>query len=249
MGVSKTQQQSSNQSNNSFNQTQTPTQSGEVTSFRNSLLPQTQSLFAQSQKPVYGNAQYASQLNNLNQLTNSSIDQLTNAIAGKGGNLNSGGYGAGVAGLLQNRNNQLSNYQMQVPALNQQAALQGGLQVTGLQNTIGQGMPTTVNNSGFGSQSGSSDSTTTQSQSPLGIFSSLLGAAAGGITGGLTGGASSLFKGLLGGLGGAASSAISGPSVQSTIPFPQLGGGSGYNPNGQFGYEQMYNPYGGGGFA
>lgn len=186
--------------------------------FMNSLYPQMSNLLAQSQKPVYGQAQEAQMLNATNQATNSGIQGLASAMASRGGNLNSGAFGKGAAEMLGQRSGIMSNYAMQTPLLNQQAQFGQGLQAMGMANQLAG--PALRGQTG--STAGSSSQTTEQNSGWGNMLMSGLGAVAGGLTGGMTGGlsglAGSLFK--------------SSPSLASmnAMPAGQGYGGLNYGP-------------------
>jgi len=90
--------------------------------FQQSLIPQIQQGITLAQQPVYGQAQVASNLQNLNQLANSSIKQLQSNLARTGG-LQGGGNAQGVSDILQNKNNQAAQFAQNVPMMNRQATM------------------------------------------------------------------------------------------------------------------------------
>lgn len=80
-------------------------------------------LFAEitkAQQPVYGNAQAAKFMADLNELTGAATNKLKSTLAGSGG-LNNGRFAGGVAGLEANRIKELSGFLSQLPLLNEQA--------------------------------------------------------------------------------------------------------------------------------
>lgn len=188
----------------------------QASGFRNSLYPQINQYLAQAQQPVYGNAQYAQQLNNLNGLANSSINQLSSTLAGRGGSLNSGAFGAGVTNILGQRAGQLANYNMQVPMLNRQAQQQATMGGLGLATNFAGRAPV--------------NSTTTTSQQP-GI-GQMLGEAAGGFLGG---GGVPGWQQLLG-MGGGGQQQINQGMNTGMMNFGQQA----YGPNGWMGNQGVF---------
>ncbi len=193
----------SNQSRTQGSTTSQQTEAPNITNFRNSLYPQISQYLSQAQQPVYGQAQYGQQLNNLNGLANSSINQLSNTFASRMGGLNAGAYAGGVGNILNNRAGQLANYNAQVPLLNRQAQMQqtiGGLQLAN--SVAGPALR--------GSQ-GTSDSTTSTTPS---IFSDVMQGV-----------------GAISGVGGFLQPFLGGGVQNPSGGFGQLPQGEGYGPN------------------
>lgn len=162
------------QSNGSQTGTNTPTEAGNVTNFRNSLYPQINALIANAGKPVYGAAQEAQFTNNINKTTNANLNSLASQLAARTGSVNSGAYAGGVQNLLNQRQGAQANYAMQTPMLNQQAQLQNLGGALGLATNFAGRAP-------VGSvSSGTSQNTQTTTQNPS-IFSDIMGVASAGM--------------------------------------------------------------------
>ena len=182
-GLTSNTSQQSNTANNTS--TSTPNQPAWMSLFQQNLQPQYQNLINQAQQPVYGQAQEAGQLNNLNSLANNSMNQLSNTFASKG-ILNSGATANALSGVEQGKDSSMANYLAQIPQLNQQA------EQTNTQNALNSasgwiGKPA-VGATTTGNSSGTQDSNNLQTQqTPFlsSLLSSLMGiggyAAGGGI--------------------------------------------------------------------
>jgi len=112
--------------------TTTPVEPGYQSAFRQSLLPKYNSLLAQAGKPVYGDAQRANFMGNLNTLANSATNNLANTLASRTGSLNGGAFSSGATNIALGRLGQMANYDAMVPAANQAAQLQNTSQVLGM---------------------------------------------------------------------------------------------------------------------
>jgi len=197
--------------------TNTPTEAGNVTDFRNSLYPQISALIAQAGKPLYGNAEQAQFTNNLNRSTNANLNTLASQLAARTGSVNSGAFAGGVQNLLNQRGQAQAGYAMQVPMLNQQARMQNLGGALGLATNFAGRAP--VGNV----SSGTSQSTQTQTTNPS-VFSDIMNVASGamGIAGGVMG-----LPGLGGAMGagtkgymGALQSPINANTGMDYIPTP-----------------------------
>lgn len=129
--------------------------------------------------PVYGQTQIAQNLQGLNQLTNSSINQLQGNLARTGG-LQGGGNAAGVSNLLQNKGNQAFNFQSSIPLMNYNAKMSGDAAAAGAGNQL-MGVAPKSNTS-----SGTSNNTTTANPSVMSDIGQGLGIA-GGLAGDVMG--------------------------------------------------------------
>lgn len=156
-----TKKQTSTSTNTSINDntnTTTPNEPTYMSNFRQGLIPGYNNLMAQAQKPVYGDAQRAQYLNNVNSLGNSATSSLANTLASHGGSLNSGAFGAGATNIAMNRLGAMSQYDTMAPAANQQAMMQNQANVLGLgMNFAGRapvGQTTTSNGTNVSTQQG-----------------------------------------------------------------------------------------------
>lgn len=198
-GSSKTTTQDSNQSQNSINANM-PVQLPWVAQMQQGMAPQYQSLIAEANKPVYGDAQKASYMENLNDLANSATSHLSSTLAGSG-QLNSGQFGKQAMGIEQQKFGQESNFFSQLPAMERQAHMQNMLGVLGAANGFATSAPT--GSISTGSSSGTSDSTSVEKSSPglSGLVGGLMGMAMGPMMGGLGGGIAGGLNGMFGGSG------------------------------------------------
>lgn len=197
------------------------------TAFINSLYPQMSNLLAQSQKPVYGQAQEAGMLNSVNRATNSGLNSLAGQLAARTGSVNSGAFATGAQNMLGQRSGIMSNYAMQTPLLNQQAQQQGGLQAMQMANALAG--PALRGQTGGGTQSGTSNQTTEQNSGWGNMLMSGLGSVAG------------LAMGSPGGLMGLGKSLLSGaPQQMGYSPF--IGNGGSPLPFGASGIDSSGNP-------
>jgi hypothetical protein len=173
----------------------------------------------QSNQPLYGQAQQAQFLNNLNGLANSSIQSLQGQMARMGGG-NSGAQAQGATDIGLNRASQFGNYLANVPLMNRQAQLQGAQTYGGLGNQLMATAPRTQQTSqtgqcsGFQQGTGSGYQQQTQNPSILSDIGQGLS-----IAGGFMGMPS--FGGMFG------------------------GGGGGGVPSGNGNFNNLMNPYGG----
>lgn len=195
----KTNQQQS-QSGQYANQ-QTPVQLPWAAALQQSLVGPYQQLLAGAEAPVYGQAQKADYLSNLNDLANNATKHLASTLAGRGA-LDSGALATGQSGIEQQRLGQASSFFQNLPFQEAQAHQQRLAAALGLGGQLSLLAPVGQDTSGTSSSEGQSSGTTTTTQSPgLGsMLGGLLGAGLSAFTGGLGGSlGSSLFGG--GGIG------------------------------------------------
>lgn len=121
----------------------------------------------QSNQPLYGQAQQAQFLNNLNSLANSSINSLQGQMARMGGG-NSGALEQGANAIGLNKMSQFGNYLANVPLMNRQAQLQSAQTYGGLGNSLMSVAPRTQFSSQTGNQfsQGTGTNQTTQKYDP-----------------------------------------------------------------------------------
>jgi hypothetical protein len=100
--------------------TQTPTEPGYFDQFRQSLIPQYNSMMRKAQQPIYGDAQKAQVINDANNIFNTGIGGLRSSMAA-GGRLRSGAMESAGMGMGISRAGGISNFFSQLPA-NEQAA-------------------------------------------------------------------------------------------------------------------------------
>lgn len=191
--------QNQNQTN-----TSTPLQQTYAAQLQQSLAPQYQQQIALANTPVYGDAQKAGVLQNLNDLANASIKHLGSTLASHG-QMDSGSYASGASGIEQQRFGQASDFFNSLPALERQSHLQNVNAALNSANGYASSVP--MGMSSTGASSSNSDSTTTTSPGLSGLVGALGGMAMSGLTGGLSsmmggGGFTSGFGEGLGGYGG-----------------------------------------------
>lgn len=121
--------------------------------FQNSLMSNINQGMNQSNQPLYGQAQQAQFLNNLNSLANSSINSLQGQMARMGAG-NSGALAQGATDIGLNRSSQFGNYLANVPLMNRQAQLQSAQTYGGLGNSLMSVAPRTQFSSQSGTQQG-----------------------------------------------------------------------------------------------
>lgn len=147
-----------------------------ITNLQNTEAQQIQQQYNLANTPVYGNTQIAQNLNNLNQLTNSSINSLKSSLARSGG-LAGGGQAQGITNLLENKGNQAFNFTSSIPMLNYQAQMQG-LQAANSAATGLQGVSPRTSMQ-MGSSTGSGQTTSNPSiMSDIGQVAGIAGQAA-----------------------------------------------------------------------
>lgn len=203
--------------NQSQTGTNTPTEAGNVTDFRNSLYPQINSLIANANKPVYGAPQQAEFTNNLNKNTNANFNTLASQMAQRTGSVNSGAFSGGIQNMLAQRSGAQANYAAMVPGANRAAQQQGLTSALGLGTNFAGRAP--VGNVSSGT--GQSNSTQSTSSTPS-VFSDILGVASAAM------GAYTGMSGMGGGGGGGTPSymsALAGPNPSSFGAGP-----GGYSP-------------------
>lgn len=204
---------------------------------------QGQNLEAAAQQPVFGQAQTASYLQNLNQLANNSTQSLASNLASKGIE-DSGALSQGATDIQTGKVANESGFLSQLPFQNTQAMLaneEGAMGAAGAAaSRVPIGSTSTGVTSGQSSSTGSSD---TQSNPGLaGLVSSLAGLGAGSLLGGGMGGATGGNKGMTSPQGGVnALNSIAPSSFTESSPTYQYTTGFGsaaqpfmptQNPNG-----------------
>jgi hypothetical protein len=211
-GSTTTTQQSTNQSQNGQGLS-VPVQLPWVAALQKSLGGSASSLVQQAGMPVFGTAQKASFLNDLNSSTTAGQNALASQLASHGA-LDSGAFAAGLSSLQQNRQGQIANYDTQTPILNQQAVLSNLGKALSTAGAVSSLAPTGSATSSSSTSQGTSDSTQTQNPG----FGSLLGGLL-GLAGGLIPGMGGLFGGssIPPGFGGAG--ATGGPGGYSYTPY------------------------------
>lgn len=195
MGWGSSQTTTSNQQQNqSTVNGSMPVQQPWVASMQQGMAPQYAQLIQQANAPVYGDAQKASYMENLNDLANSATKNLSSTLASHG-QLNSGEFGKEAAGIQQQKVAQESSFFSQLPAAERQAHMSNMLQALGASNGFLSSVP--VGQLSTGTSSGdSSGSQTTQTNPGLsGLVGGLMGMALSGVTGGLSGGIASAVGG------------------------------------------------------
>jgi hypothetical protein len=147
-------QQMLSQFSNGGSSTTSPNENPIFSSFRQSLLPAISAQYAAAQQPVYGNAQIAQVANQGNQATQAA-QQANKAAAARSGTLNAGNTQANNASLQQGNVANTTNFENQIPMLNQQAKFNNTQSLLGMAtNFLGQspiGQTTTSANQGSNS--------------------------------------------------------------------------------------------------
>ena len=100
--------------------TQTQTESPETSKFRNGLFDTITGQIKDAQQPIYGDAQKAGYLSNLNDLANSSMKSLQGNLARVGG-LGSGRHYSGLSDIAVNRDKSAAGFFSQLPFMEAQA--------------------------------------------------------------------------------------------------------------------------------
>lgn len=158
--------------------TMTPNEPGYATDFRKGIQGDINQAIGQAQAPVYGEAQKAGYLNNLNDLANGSMDALKQNLA-RSGALTSGRLSQGATDIGMNRNNQAAGFFSQIPFLNQQAKTAALNPLLGMGANFAGQAPVGYSQSGTQQQSGTSQGTTQQQQQGPGFLKGFLGGLAG----------------------------------------------------------------------
>ena len=150
----KSTNQTSNTTSN-VNQNTTGSQSGEswqkafespyFSQFRESLAPMFQAEYAKTQKPIFGQAQQASFMGNLNDIANSASESLKQSLA-RSGALNSGRFAGGLEGIERQRMNQQANYFANLPMQEEMARRQSAQGLLGLGMNWAGKAPTDIQN-------------------------------------------------------------------------------------------------------
>ena len=153
-----------NQSGSSTsNQTVTPNEPDYFANFRQALIPQFQNELYKEQQPVYGDAQKASFVSNLNDLAHSSMSSIQNML-GASGATDAGRGETAMGDLEMKKFGKISDYMSQLPMLNEQARR------SGISNLLGMGAGWTgkapVGSTTEGSNTFDMNSTTTQQGAP-----------------------------------------------------------------------------------
>lgn len=200
------------------------------------LFPQANALIANANKPVYGDAQKADVLNNLNDLANASAKHLNSTLAATG-QLNSGQDVVGQSNIEQQRMGQLSNFYTNLPAMEQQAHQQNMLQALGFGAGLTGQLP--VGQTNIGDQSASGQTVTSSNPGLGGLVGGLLGGVGSALTGGLTGGLGSMASG--GGFGAGFGQAMNpmGNFMNSIYGGPAGSPPNQFNPAAQPSYGQL----------
>jgi hypothetical protein len=131
--------------NSNFNQNSTTNSSGtnnvdqfneaiedpQFSQFRNSLLPMFQQEFKKSQRPVYGDAQKANFLTELNDLAGASMESLKATLGGNGV-LNSGRFNQAATDIELGRAGKAADFFSQIPFLEEERRTQNASSLLGL---------------------------------------------------------------------------------------------------------------------
>jgi len=217
-------------------QTSMPLQQAYAAQLQSSLAPHYASLVQEANQPVYGDAQKAGVLNNLNDLANASIKHLSSTLAGHG-QLDSGQFTQGAQGIEQQRYGQASQFFSQLPAMERQAHMSNMMAALNGANAYASSVPMGQTSSG----SSTSDSTQTSTPGLAGLVGAIGGMALSGLTGGLSGGLAGMAGG--GGFGAGFNNGAFG------TPMPAMGGGGGgYQlplSGGANSWMMNQNPFGG----
>jgi hypothetical protein len=174
---------------NGGSSTTTPNQNPIFQSFQQSLLPAISAQYEAAQAPVYGNAQIAQVANQGNQATQAA-EQANKAAAARSGTLNAGNTQANNTSLQQGNVANTTNFENQIPMLNQQAKFNNTQNLLGLatsflgQSPIGQ----TTTSANQGTNTSAQVGTNTSTSSGWGNPSILqgIGQAAGAVGAGLS---------------------------------------------------------------
>lgn len=182
-------------------------------------LTQAQNMYAQAQRPVYGDAQQAAFMQQNNNQTNAGLAGLSSQLASHGIG-DSGAFASGATTLEAGNQANLANYNAQVPLLNRQAQTAGEGQALGLEQAAAAAPPTgnisTSSSTGSNASQGTSDTTSTPGIA--GLLTTLGGAAISGLTGGMSG-----LGGAMGGAGGKGAQAAQ--NLGSDANFPNWNAG------------------------
>ena len=150
--------------------------------FRQSLIPQMTRMQAQAEQPVYGTAETAGYLNDLNDLTKDAMSNLRSNLAATG-RLDSGGLGLGASDIEMGRLGEIAKFKSQIPLLNRQyqdQQRQANMQLAqGLAQTNKLGTTSTSSGTTMGTseQGGTSQQRAVEQGAPW--WKNLLGGAAG----------------------------------------------------------------------
>lgn len=98
-------------------------ESPEATEFRRGMFPRFEREFARAEQPIFGEAQKAGFLTNLNQLAGAAGDSLKQQLSAAGA-LDSGRFAAGLGDIEMGRAGQASQFFSQLPFMEQQARSQ-----------------------------------------------------------------------------------------------------------------------------
>lgn len=191
--------------------------------YSSTLFPQARQLIANANKPVYGDAQKASVLNDLNGLAQSASRHLNSSLASRGA-LGSGDFDTGQAGIEQQRYGNLSNFYSQLPSLEDQAHQQKMLSALGFGAGLAGQMP--VGQTSIGNQTQSGTQQQTQTSNPG--FSGLVGSLLGSVGSAAMGGFGNMMSGGPGGFSGGFGQVLS-PSNPFNMAVPY--GGMNFSPS------------------
>ena len=141
-------------------------QSGEQTAiedptmgaFRKNLIPQMQQMIHQAGLPLYGEAEKAGYLNNLNDLAADATKSLSSTLAARGIS-DSGAAAEGYGGIEGTRLAEASKFFGQIPAMNKQYADQQKSNLMGMATSWAGRAPTSYKTTGTTDESGTSQST------------------------------------------------------------------------------------------
>lgn len=237
---------STNTGNQAYSNVTNPILAPGVAQLNQGILNQIPGLINKANAPVYGQAQQAGFISNLNDLANSATQHLNSQLASRG-QLLSGVAEQGQQGIEQQRLGAATNFYENLPFMERQANLQNlaGALTTGM--NISSAMPRGQSSSGTGTESGSGTQTTTQSPGLGQLVGGLAGAALGGVTGGLGAGLMGGFGSMIG-APGAAPGGFGGGFSQGfgnyMSPTGGYGGGFGGGYGGGWNAAQPIGSYG-----
>lgn len=199
-GSSKTTTSEQAQNQNSLN-VNMPVQAPWVAQMQKGMAGNYQSLIADANKPVYGDAQKSSYMQGLNDLANSATKHLSSTLAGRG-QLYSGEFDKQAGGIENEKFGKESDFFAQLPAMERQAHMSNMMQALGASNAFASSVPT--GSISTGTSSGESSGTQTEKSSPglAGLIGGLAGMALGPMMGGLGAGMAGGLGGMMGGSGG-----------------------------------------------
>jgi len=167
--TSNQQQDSTQDSYNEFNQSGTneslPIEDPRSYAFRGDLYKRFGNAWGQAGKPVFGEGEKASYLNDLNDLAKTAMGSLQGKLSGQGA-LDSGALNAGVQDIEMGKFGQYADFLSKLPAMNRQYADNQRNTLMGLGNTLAGIAP--VGQRGTFNQSGTSKGNTKTSSTMTG---------------------------------------------------------------------------------